>query len=411
MPNILQVGTYCSSNKGDAAMEFSLARALIAHRDDIAVTISTPFPQLDEDAYHPIPVVRCYRRRLIWASVLLIRAWLWQQLSRRLGTGFDFLVNNPELTAIRNADLVVDLSGDMLTEDYGPHVAYSHFLPILTALAMQRPVMLCAQSIGPFKLTRGLARFILKRVSLITVREAISFEYLQELGIPQENVIQTADLAFMLEPAADQTVNEIATKEGLETTELPLLGVSLSNLVSTHYKKRNTMAPESGFYDVMAATLDEIAKQHKLQVVFIPHVTGPRPASDDRILAMELQQRMESPAIVIQGDYTPDILKGLIRRCSFYFGARMHANIAALSSGIPTLAIAYSHKTAGIMQLLGQNDYVCDIGSLNATELPSLFSRLVNNQTSIRDTLTERARTLRTDAFRNIECIDRLLDA
>jgi polysaccharide pyruvyl transferase WcaK-like protein len=88
------------------------------------------------------------------------------------------LVNNPELTAIRDTDLVVDLSGDMLTEDYGPHVAYSHFLPILTALAMGRPVMLCAQSIGPFKLTRGLARFILNRVSLITVREAISFNYL-----------------------------------------------------------------------------------------------------------------------------------------------------------------------------------------------------------------------------------------
>lgn len=392
-------------------MEFSLARALTAHRDDIAVTISTPFPDLDKDAYHPIPVVRCSRRRLIWASVLLTRAWLWNKLSRRFGDGFDFLVNNPELTAIRDTDLVVDLSGDMLTEDYGPHVAYSHFLPILTALAMGRPVMLCAQSIGPFKLTRGLARFILKRVSLITVREAISFNYLQGLNIPQANVVQTADLAFMLEPAADLTVNEIATKEGMEATELPLLGVSLSNLVSTHYRKRNAMAPEAGFYNVMAATLDEIAQQHKLQVVFIPHVTGPRPAADDRIIARELQQRMSSKAIVIQGDYTPDILKGLIRRCSFYFGARMHANIAALSSGIPTLAIAYSHKTAGIMQLLGQDDYVCDIAALDTNELPSVFTRLVNDQAGIRDMLAARARTLKTDAFRNIEFIDKLLDA
>jgi len=74
MPNILQVGTYCSCNKGDAAMEFSLARALTAHRDDVAVTISTPFPELDKDAYHPIPAVKCSRRRLIRASVLLTRA-------------------------------------------------------------------------------------------------------------------------------------------------------------------------------------------------------------------------------------------------------------------------------------------------------------------------------------------------
>ena len=51
MANILQTGTYCSSNKGDAAMEFSMARALQSHLPGIGITI----PQIDGHAVKPGP--------------------------------------------------------------------------------------------------------------------------------------------------------------------------------------------------------------------------------------------------------------------------------------------------------------------------------------------------------------------
>ena len=39
----------------------------------------------------------------------------------------------------------------------------------------------------------------------------------------------------------------------------------------------------------------------------------------------------------------------------------MHANIAATSMCVPTLAIAYSHKFYGIMKMLQLDEYVMDI--------------------------------------------------
>ena len=105
-----------------------------------------------------------------------------------------FLIPERELRAFREADLVIDLSGDMLTEDYGLHLAYSHYLPLLTAIALDRPFVLCAQSIGPFRFTRSIARFILRRASAITVREALSFDYVRDLVPDCMTLEHTADM-------------------------------------------------------------------------------------------------------------------------------------------------------------------------------------------------------------------------
>jgi colanic acid/amylovoran biosynthesis protein len=120
---------------------------------------------------------------------------------------------------------------------------------------------------------------------------------------------------------------------------------------------------------------------------------------------------MQTNAIAISGDYTPDILKGIISRCRLYMGARMHANIAAMSSGIPTLAIAYSHKTAGIMQLLDQEEYVCDIASLNRDTLLECFGRLHSMHDSVAAALRERSGVLKVEAARNIELVSSYLDS
>jgi colanic acid/amylovoran biosynthesis protein len=161
---------------------------------------------------------------------------------------------------------------------------------------------------------------------------------------------------------------------------------------------------------MFAGLLDSISEQYNYRVVFVPHVTGPRPSADDRLFAERIRKRMQTPAVVIQGDYTPDILKGIIGRCKLYMGARMHANIAALTSGIPTLAIAYSHKTDGIMQLYDQSEYVCDIATLDRDRLASCFARLHENRESISRTLHDRTQRLKERAFHNIELAGELLE-
>lgn len=80
-------------------------------------------------------------------------------------------------------------------------------------------------------------------------------------------------------------------------------------------------------------------------------------------------------------------MKGIISKCDLFVGARMHSNIAALSSKVPTLAISYSHKFKGIMEQMGQGDYVIDVEEIGIEKLGNLVDTIWNKRDEIRKTL------------------------
>ena len=54
-------------------------------------------------------------------------------------------------------------------------------------------------------------------------------------------------------------------------------------------------------------------------------------------------------------------LKWLIAQTDWFCGTRMHATIAALSSGVPTAALAYSLKTRGVFATCAMASAVVDL--------------------------------------------------
>jgi colanic acid/amylovoran biosynthesis protein len=407
---VLQVGTYSSRNKGDAAMEVSTARALQGGSGGVRVVISSPFPELDASSYPDYRVTRSSRRRLIWGTLLLGRAFAWQRLKRHTGLDAAFLVRNDELRGYLDADLVVDLSGDMLTEDYGIHVAYSHYLPILTGMALGKPVAICAQSIGPFKWTRALSRRILNKVQLVTARDPITYDYLQSIGVDNPELRLTADMAFLLEPASNARVDAILRDEGVELTTRATIGVSLSGLIKSKFERYNPAARSAPFVRFFARLLDTVATTLDCNILFVSHVTGPAASKDDRIISKEVQAAMLQPAHVLSGDYQPQELKGIIARTQLFFGARMHANIAALSSAVPTVAISYSHKTQGIMGLMQQDERVVRIGDLTADQCLQKLRETWQSRQQVAEALRARLPDVQRLSERNVEMLLALLE-
>ena len=316
---------------------------------------------------------------------------------------------SPAYATTGNADLLVDLSGDMLTEDYGPHVAFSHYLPMLRAISLGRPYMICAQSIGPFSLTRPLARFVLNRARAITVRDRISFDYLAEIGVRNERLQQTADLAFLLEKAPASASAERIARLGLDPGK-PFVGVSVSRLVADKYDAR--LGQPGAFVRMMAASLAGIARREQLQLLFTPHVTGPTLPKDDRIISREVADLLP-PGVewaVIGEDLGPKEIKGMIALATMCVGTRMHANIAALSSFVPVLAIAYSHKTPGIMEACGVGDLAVDFHRLSEERLNALLDDLHDRRTAIRDVLMRSIPEQQRLAATNIDMIMELAE-
>ena len=91
------------------------------------------------------------------------------------------------------------------------------------------------------------------------------------------------------------------------------------------------------------------------QVHLVPHVivrTG-RLIKEDDYRASELLAA-EFPGTVLAPAFTsPSEAKTYIAALDFFMGARMHACIAAFSSGVPVIPMAYSRKFAGLFGSIG----------------------------------------------------------
>ena len=385
MPRFVFSGTFCALNKGDAAMQLSADQLLRDQFEGADITILSSYPEIDRETYGEIALCQSDRRRPATAFARLGAAMVWALINRLFGIDAGFLIRANELQEIRHCDALIDLSGDTLTEDYGIRCVISHLMPIMMAITLGRPVVVCAQTIGPFAITRPMARFALNRASIITAREQLSFDYLSEIGVAQTLLRRTNDVAFLLKSASAERVAAILLEEAILENGRPLVGLTISRLIGHRFSPTDA----GRFAALMASVADRLIEEFDVDVILLSHVTGPGEKFDDRIMATAVYENMNRAgnAFVMKGDYTPGELKGLIGRLDMFVGVRMHANISALAMRVPTLAIAYSRKTHGIMQASGQERWVVDIATLSRDNLFSAAAALWRERQDVRQDL------------------------
>lgn len=204
---------------------------------------------------------------------------------------------------------------------------------------------------------------VLKTHHLITARESFTYNMLKEHGFT--NVIKTADIAFLLEP---QKVN-IPVKH--------YIVLNLSPLVI----RRNPM-----ILDAYHELINCILVKTDLNILLLPHVEMPVDNDYDALSNFDENNRVyRVPTGLSASEY-----KYIISKSELCITARTHAAIAAYSSCVPVLAIGYSAKSAGIATDLGQEEYLLDIGALDANKLCERFFSLINKNKEIRSNLEDR---------------------
>jgi colanic acid/amylovoran biosynthesis protein len=254
------------------------------------------------------------------------------------------------------------------------------------ALDLGKPVYIWGASVGPFEAEPHFVPVIRKhlaRMTMIAVRESISYAYLtQTLGL--SNVTQMADPAFTLSRAAVD-VDAFWPMAGPNGT----VGLNISPLIE-RYKSNNQ--------DLRAETIqfvrDTVAKG--FGVLLVPHVIpldGAEKNNDAIYMAKMLEQMKDLGDAVrlMPAALNASQIKQVISQLRFFIGARTHATIAALSSGVPTLSISYSVKARGINKdLLGDMPVVLPTPELTAVSLAAGLDYLTANEARIRAVLAKR---------------------
>ena len=369
MPRYFLSGHRTFENRGCEAIVRSTARLLRLNQTGAEVLvptsdISTDARQWPDAADHGVEFVQFYGPSFAKYWTKLQR---WDPTSILKRGVWPFPVPSSLKRQLQSVDCVLAVGGDNYSLDYG--------FPALiagvdkAAMDLGIPVVLWGASVGPFDgqpTYRATMSKHLARMAMLGVRESCSMAYLAKLGLGSQ-LVQMTDPAMVLDAEPPNT-----GEHWLSEQETPVLGLNLSPFAVGPSDGTSTL-------DVWAGFVRKVVAELGVHVLLVPHVIpyDGRSANNDLGLLKRLFRLLgdlrESVHLVSNPGNAPQ-LKWLISRCSVFIGARTHATIAALSSGVPTLSISYSVKSIGLNQdLLGHTRYVIN---RELCESDALFDRL-----------------------------------
>lgn len=280
MTKVLIRGTQSHESIGVHAMTICTMKILDKFIPEVEFILFSPIPENDIGLYNGFgfnfKVVKYLggSKRMLFR---LFRAFLWKILNK-VKIDAKRLLNDDILRTIYESDIVIDMLGDAFSYDIGEFggniSSIAHSLDILLATSLGKDVVLFPQSIGPFrnKLVKLLAKFSLNRAKVIVVREELSKNYLEDIGVNKPEIYLTADTAFILEPASDKRVYEMLSKGGLENDNTPLIGINISQLLN--YKSKN-LAIKEDYIALMAKLADYLVENLNVNIIFVPHEITP----------------------------------------------------------------------------------------------------------------------------------------
>ena len=271
--------------------------------------------------------------------------------------------------------VILDVSGgDSFTDLYGQSRFDLVAFPKMIAQAYGAPLVLMPQTIGPFEnpVVRARAIEYLKYARLVYTRDARPYAYLSELlgaDFDPAKCKQGVDMAFLLhfeDPSADWVESAKNQRK---------IGLNISGLIYNdpqEAKKRYGIRCDyrQAMLDVVRRLLDE----QDGPLCLVPHVlvADSEVESDHaacQALFAQLTPQQQQRVEVLPTDLNEREIKGYIRHFDWFCGMRMHATIAALSSGVPTVNVAYSGKALGVFETVNVGDQVLDARSLDSAVL------------------------------------------
>lgn len=305
---------------------------------------------------------------------------------------------------VRRVDAVACAWGD----GYVGKAAWRLLQKILPLKRAGIPLILVTASVGPFRpgLDVWLARQALSLFDRLTVRDMNSLRHVQAVGFSDARCLP--DTAFVLEPAADDVVDDILRREGIPTSEPPV-GVNPSILLYHRFPALHGKA----YPPAMAALVDHVRRLTRRPVLLIPHQVYPDGfpgLTPERRLSLDGDDRAAAELVLdamsdrdgvyaLAGEYSPAEYKGLLKRCELFIGGRMHAVISAISAGTPSVIMQYSHKASGVMEGLDLEEWVWDIRSPES-DLAGLVDKAWAGRAGLRARLVERSPREAKEAYR-----------
>lgn len=248
--------------------------------------------------------------------------------------------------AVKDLDCIIDIgAGDSFAEIYGPKRFAFMWLSKMIARSVGVPVVLAPQTIGPF--TRQpyklLAKIALNSAFATMARDEKSLKAARELA-PNSTAHLSVDVAFKL---------PFTAPEKPQTGSPTKVGINASGLLCSQAETgENKFALSYDYLSLQRKLIEYWSAQDNVEIYLISHANSTNDAADDDGARAD-RLAAEYPNCHRVPDFAgPCEAKSFIASMDFLVAGRMHACIAAFSSGVPVVPVAYSRKFEGLFGLL-----------------------------------------------------------
>lgn len=299
-------GYYGYGNAGDEAILHSLVTSLRSLIPDLAIVVLSGSPSRTARNF-PVKAIRRDNLPLI----------AWHLLS---------------------TDLFISGGGGLVQDTTGVTTIRYYLGLVYLAQKLRRKTMLYAQGIGPIATAEGksFTAKVAGKVSLITVRDEESRELLTSLGVTGVPLYVTADAVLAMKPAPRDDVVKILEREGIPRDGLRI-GLSLRSWKSS-----------ADFTGIMRDVASHLIRRHSAHIVLFPFQR-----SQDYPICSSVKGQLGEFSHLLEGEYPPDVLMGLMGEMDALVGMRLHSLIFSAVQGVPMLGLEYDPKVRNFLAQVG----------------------------------------------------------
>jgi len=364
MYKILISGYYGFNNIGDESILSAVVENLKDRLEGIEITVLSKNPQSTAEKYN----VRSVNRKSMKAII----------------------------GSVRRCDILISGGGSLLQDATSKKSILYYLFIMWLALFFRKKLFIYSQGIGPINsnFNRKLTARTLNKASGIVVRDEASKVLLQEIGIPTDKVVVTADPVLRIKPVDLQLGKEILASEGFTANPA-------KRTVGFAIRERNVT---SSFMDELCLSIEKLRAVHEAEIVLIPFHF-----SEDMAVINEIEKRLGNKIHAIKHKYLTNEMLSIIGNMDVLVGVRLHALIHAAIMNVPMIGISYDPKINSFMHSLGLKA-MCGIYDFTSEYFLEEFERTIKNEEAINAKVQEKIKALIKDLDTNEEMIKKLIE-
>lgn len=299
------------------------------------------------------------------------------------------------LRAVRQCDMLISGGGSLLQDVTSSKSIHYYLFIIRLAKLLGKKVFIYSQGIGPIDhaFNRRATARALKKADGIVVRDERSAKLLEQIGLPQERIVITADPVIRMK-RPDRTVGrEILARAGIKKDGRLTVGWAI--------REKNR---DSTFVREITECIRWLRENYDAESVLIPFHY-----EEDREVCSVIAERTNGAAKCLSEKYLSEDMLSIIGNMDVLVGVRLHSMIYAAIMGVPIIGVSYDPKCTAFLNSVGL-DSLSTRESFSAEAFKAEFARVLETGKEQTAAVAENMRRLQKELDTNEEMIRDIME-